>query len=83
MGAGGVGVVGAGALGVGVVAGAGVVVDVAGGVGVAGDDSVPPAARSGCAQFEHQRASARLPVPQDGQRRGRSDWSVMAFQGWS
>jgi hypothetical protein len=35
---------------------------------------------SGCAQFEHQRASARFCVPHEGQRSGRSsDMTLLSF----
>lgn len=51
---------------------------VAGGVEVGGGAGREPPLGAvvvwprGCAQFEHQRASARFAVPQDGQRTGRS-----------
>jgi hypothetical protein len=72
------GVVGAGVdvVGVDVV---GVGVDVVGvGVGDVEAGREPPfgavaAWPSGCAQFEHHRASARFAVPQDGHRTGRSE----------
>ena len=78
-GVGGIGVVGAGVVegdgGGGVT---GVVGAVGAGVGVVDAGREPPfgavaACPSGCAQFEHHRASARFEVPQDGHRTGRSE----------
>jgi hypothetical protein len=81
LGAGGVGVgfVGAGVVGAGaegLCVGVGVGVDgVEAGAGVLGCWGL-----RGCAQLEHQRASARFCVPQDGQRSGRSsDMTLLRF----
>lgn len=77
VGAGGLaGVVGAGVVGAGVVGAGGVTVGDAGaelaGVEEPEFDPFSAADPRGCAQLEHQRASTRFAVPQDGHFTGRS-----------